>query len=377
MKSARIAFEKASVVSERSASWSSLVPGLESPNGSRFQISPLSDVGRRILLTREYKRCLSPSPIKVLDAPELVDNFYLNLLDWGKNDLLAVGLGQEVYLWNPSTSEVTLLCQLPDGIASVSWSTGHYLAVGTLVGQTMLYDTITLSKIRTWTNHDARVSSLAWASNVLSSGGKDQCVYHHDVRSVEAYFRVLTGHRHEVCGLKWNPEGNLLASGGNDNQLIIWDGYQRKALHQFGEHTAAVKAISWSPHQRGILVSGGGTADQTLKQWNTVSGLLVSSFDTGSQVCNLLWSKKTDEIISSHGYARSEEPNKIHLWKADGYQKKGSLSGHQSRVLYMAMSQDENTLVTGAPDESLMFWDIFSKDEIILRDSKARGNLLR
>lgn len=34
--------------------------------------------------------------------------------------------------------------------------------------------------------------------------------------------RVLQGHRQEVCGLKWSPDGQSLASGGNDNKLFVW-----------------------------------------------------------------------------------------------------------------------------------------------------------
>lgn len=56
------------------------------------------------------------------------------------------------------------------------------------------------------------------------------------------------GHKQEVCGLKWNPEGSLLASGGNDNKLLIWDSRNTKPVAKFNEHLAAVKAISWSPH---------------------------------------------------------------------------------------------------------------------------------
>ena len=48
-------------------------------------------------------------PYKVLDAPDLQDDFYLNLIDWSHQNLLAVGLGPSVYLWNAGTSEVSLL----------------------------------------------------------------------------------------------------------------------------------------------------------------------------------------------------------------------------------------------------------------------------
>lgn len=47
---------------------------------------------------------------------------------------------------------------------------------------------------------------------------------------------------------------------------------------------AAVKAIAWSPHQHGLLASGGGTADRCLRFWNTISGTPLSYLDTDSQV---------------------------------------------------------------------------------------------
>ena len=43
-------------------------------------------------------------------------------------------------------------------------------------------------------------------------------------------------------------------------------------VHKFLDHKAAVKAVAWSPHQHGLLVSGGGTADRTIKFRNTYSG---------------------------------------------------------------------------------------------------------
>ena len=46
------------------------------------------------------KRKLPKMPYKVLDAPALQDDFYLNLIDWGPQNFLAVGLASNVYLWN-------------------------------------------------------------------------------------------------------------------------------------------------------------------------------------------------------------------------------------------------------------------------------------
>lgn len=42
---------------------------------------------------------------KVLDAPGLVNDYYLNLIDWGKNNMLAVCLGDGAFVWNASTQD--------------------------------------------------------------------------------------------------------------------------------------------------------------------------------------------------------------------------------------------------------------------------------
>ena len=80
---------------------------------------------------------------------------------------------------------------------------------------------------------------------------------------------VYEGHTQEVCGLKWSFDGSQLASGGNDNHLMIWTLHSTKPIMCNNSHLAAVKAIAWSPHQHNILASGGGTADRTIRFWNT------------------------------------------------------------------------------------------------------------
>ena len=80
---------------------------------------------------------------------------------------------------------------------------------------------------------------------------------------------------------------------------------------KLSNHVAAVKALAWCPFHRGLLASGGGTADRTIKFWNSNSGGVLNSIDTGSQVCSLLWSTHQKEICSSHGFSE----NQLCLWR--------------------------------------------------------------
>ena len=53
------------------------------------------------------------------------------------------------------------------------------------------------------------------------------------------------------------------------------------------QHQAAVKAVAWCPWQPHVLASGGGTADRTIRLWNTSNGTLLNTIDTKSQVTTI------------------------------------------------------------------------------------------
>jgi cell division cycle 20-like protein 1 (cofactor of APC complex) len=328
-----------------------------------FSLTPVGSAASQRLMAapQKRKRRIAKVPFKVLDAPALQDDFYLNLVDWSSQNVLAVGLGSCVYLWSACTSKVTKLCDLAqteDIVTSVSWAQrGTHLAVGTNRGEVQLWDSIQCKKVRTMTGHSARVGTLAWNGPVLASGSRDRLIFLRDVRVQSAFTDRLSAHKQEVCGLKWSAdEPAFLASGGNDNQLHVVDSRNPgQPVHRFSDHTAAVKAIAWSPHQHGLLASGGGTADRCIRFWNTLSGSALNCVDTGSQVCNLAWSKNCNEIVSTHGYSL----NQIVVWRYPNMSKVVTLTGHTYRVLYLAMSPDGSTIVTGAGDETLRFWQVF------------------
>ncbi|CAF1268599.1 unnamed protein product [Rotaria sp. Silwood1] len=328
---------------------------------SPYSLSPLSPASIRLLRSpRKQLRKIPKTPFKVLDAPELQDDFYLNLVDWSSTNILAVGLNASVYLWNANTSNVTRLCDLQtesDTVTSVAWSDrGQYVAVGTHKGIVQIWDVATNRKTVSFPRHTARVGALAWNDLCIYSGSRDRFILQNDTRSNKQE-RKLAGHRQEVCGLKWSPDRQLLASGGNDNRLLVWNQSCSNPIQVYTDHTAAVKAIAWSPHQQGLLASGGGTADRHIRFWNTLTAQNLQSIDTGSQVCNLAWSKHTNELVSTHGYSQHQ----IVVWKYPSMLQLARLTGHTFRVLYLAVSPDGESIVTGAGDETLRFWNVFTK----------------
>ena len=322
----------------------------------------------------KLNRKIPKVPFKVLDAPALQDDFYLNLIDWNSENMLAVGLASCIYLWSAFTSKVTKLCDLGlnDSVTSVIWSNhSPLLSVGTNIGEVQIWDTVKLKKVRVLSGHTARVGAMAWSTNLLSSGSRDKTIYNRDIRAKEEIITKLSGHKQEVCGLKWSYDEQQLASGGNDNKLFVWNSYSNTPILKFPNHIAAVKAITWSPHQHGLLASGGGTADRTIRFWNTLQNKQIDYVDTGSQVCNLMFSKNVNELVSTHGYSM----NQIVVWKYPEMEKITTLIGHTYRVLYLAMSPNGETIVTGAGDETLRFWNVFPGGNQSKGERKNEGGL--
>ena len=365
------------------------------------------------LAPKRYRRHIATEAERILDAPKLLDDFYLNLLDWSEGNVLGVALADEVppalhttthppthqpttthppihppatthlpihppvcairqiYLWNAADASVHKLCETPPDthVTSLAWAqqagpSSSLLAVGTSDHKVQLWDVEKQRQVRSMDGHSARVSSLAWNRNLLSSGGRDSLIVHHDVRVAAHRCGTLKGHAQEVCGLRWSPWGTQLASGGNDNLLNIWDDRYAstnthttdQSLFRLDAHQAAVKALAWCPWQRNLLASGGGTADRTIKFWNSTSGAMINSVDTKSQVCALQWSAHDKELVSSHGYSH----NQLILWKYPSMVRVAELTGHTSRVLHMAQSPDGTTICSAAADETLRFWKVLS-----------------
>jgi len=314
--------------------------------------------------SKKALRHIPNAPDRILDAPEMRPDFYLNLIEWSCQNIVAVALEQAVYLWDAGSGSIS---ELPfeldasggDYVSSVSWvNDGSFLAIGTGSSKVQVWDVTKQKKVRTINSGEGRVAAMDWNQHILSTGSRTGEIMNHDVRIREHHIQTLEGHTQEVCGLKWSPDGKYLASGANDNVVNVWNEAGGQHCAPLTGHTAAVKALAWCPWQSNLLASGGGTADRSINFWNVNTGVSVNRIDAGSQVSSLLWNKEHREIISGHGFA----DNQLSIWSYPTMSKVADLTGHTDRVLSMAMSPDGTTVVSAAADETLRFWKCFASD---------------
>ncbi|KAM0676639.1 hypothetical protein BDAP_002751 [Binucleata daphniae] len=303
-------------------------------------------------------------PYKSIAIAPLVDDYYSRLLDWSGESIVYAS-DNIIYHYNTSlevTNELVYynLCLNSIKIHETEIISG--ISTGSLHIQN--FESNTVTKYQT---HKARIGAIEIKNNIVYTGSRDRTVKCMDKRTGKEE-SIIKAHLQEVCGLKINNTGVYIASGGNDNKLFVHDLRKLEVpLFKAQKHKAAVKALFWSPNKSTLLVSGGGTADKSVKIWdmqkigkenNIGEDALLKSLDHQSQVCNLYWTK-TNEIISTHGYSR----NDIRVVGAGSLELRSVYSGSVNRTIHFAVNTKETEFVCGGSDGMLNFWKIKDKSK--------------
>lgn len=137
-------------------------------------------------MKEQQQRKISKAPFKVLDAPFLQDDYYLNVVDWSRKDNLAVGLGNSVFMWNFNTNKIEKVSSNSEDnfVSSVSWNMkSEMLAVGSMSGAVQIFDINLMQEVFKVEDHIERVGALSLYENMLLTGSRDNSIFLYDIRT--------------------------------------------------------------------------------------------------------------------------------------------------------------------------------------------------
>ncbi|KAL2833436.1 WD40-repeat-containing domain protein [Aspergillus cavernicola] len=200
----------------------------------------------------------------------------------------------------------------------------------------------TVSKDRTLIKWELATPSLSGASTVNGTDGapkrlpRPQRKKPKQVRFTRGMQKVAEsaeeqGHTKSILSVAVSPSGKFVATGGEDNKLIIWDAATLTPVQTFTHHRDSVSGLAFARHISSMS-SGeqlfSGSFDRTIKTWS----------------------------VSTAGHAYVE-----------------TLFGHQDNVTSLAAMTIDQCISVGARDRTARLWKVVEESQMIFRGGSSKN----
>ncbi|KAG1745306.1 WD40 repeat-like protein [Suillus lakei] len=278
------------------------------------------------------------------EAPQLVSSDSIPRTRWGVKDrhyfnlpntkvvcttfhpssnLLVVGFSSGVFgLWElPSFTNIHTLSISQEKISSVAISpSGEWLAFGARrLGQLLVWE---------------------WQS--------------------ESYILKQQGHYFDMNTLAYAPDGQTIATGGDDGKLKVWSVQNGFCFVTFSEHTAPIMGITFAKHGS-VLFSA--SLDGTVRAFDLVRYRNFRTFTSPSPVqFSSIAVDPSGEVVA----AGSTDTFEVFMWSVQTGKLLDILAGHEAPVSALAFSPTgANQLASGSWDRTVRIWSVFGRSRAV------------
>jgi WD40 repeat protein len=207
--------------------------------------------------------------------------------------------------------------------------------------------------VMSWTIETRRIrhrfsaTALSPDGKLVATGGIDGIIRLWDVASGRLV-RALVGHDSYIYGLAFSPGGKYLASGGAfDGTARIWDAATGQPLRILTGHPGYVVQVGWSGDGKKLIAAGGVSGDISI--WNIATGLISAKASLGQHIVSLAVDPTAERCAAV--------TNELRLTIVDTKTGKAqrSLGEPADKVSCVAWSPDGKVLAAGAAKATFLF----------------------
>ncbi|GET91773.1 hypothetical protein, conserved [Leishmania tarentolae] len=335
-------------------------------------------------------RIFNATPERVLDAPQFPSKA-TQLLDWGANNCIAIGMGKSLYSWNGDSGEAEKVVEL-DGAMSircVQWlQKCSCVAMSVQDGTTAIFDSRTSSFLRiVRLPSGLEVTGLSVKGPVLAVASSGPCgtTCAFDLRAKDALIATYEGHVGCVTSLHYcAAEPFYLTTGGSDGSVRVWDA-RRASTPRYafdGVHQGSVNTARWDPQKRSRLFTGGEDGvmclidthapKRTIEMDTTtdeegigfgcnrehLAQYVTRAVNTQHPISGLVCNGANGEVLTAH-----KNKGQLQLRKASTFHLLATFTAPHcdASLSCLTLAPDQERVCAAQADETLKFWRVFEK----------------
>lgn len=161
----------------------------------------------------------------------------------------------------------------------------------------------------------------------------------------EKAFTVLGKHTEMAYAVCFSPDGSMVASGSNDNHVMIWDTKSKAVIKDFVAHSVGVKDLKFTPDGLHLVTAG---LDKLIRVWSTKNWKREKELSGHSNQVMSIAISPDGRYLFSGG-----DDKKIVVWNCETFEKERELDGHFDRVLSLNVSPNGKYLASTGGDRTI------------------------
>ncbi|XP_019866738.2 periodic tryptophan protein 2 homolog isoform X2 [Aethina tumida] len=173
----------------------------------------------------------------------------------------------------------------------------------------------------------------------------------------ETYVMKQQGHSNNMSCVAYSPDGQLLATGGEDGKVKLWNVYSGFCFVTFTEHSNAISAITFS-QTRKFVVSA--SVDGSVRAYDVIRYRNFKTFTSPRPVqFSCVAVDSSGEFVAAGG----QDVFEIYLWSVKTGRLLEILAGHEGPVSSVCFTQvpTSSILASVSWDKTLRIWDAIEK----------------
>lgn len=214
-----------------------------------------------------------------------------------------------------------------------------------------------LPEIAQYRGHTGRIQAAAFSPDgkLIASGGDDKVLRLWNVATGDSAV-ILEGHDDLIQAVSFSPDGQWLASGSKDGTARIWNVAQGKVAKIFSEPQGPVQATAFSPDGRWLAAA---TAKGSIRVRDAVSGNTVALLTGHQGRAQAVAFHPDGDLLASGG-----SDGTLRLWDMASRKEIARISHHEKQIHAVAFSVDGRLLASGSADKTARIYDVAQQHQI-------------